>query len=59
MATVVTSVLSVCGAVVFMFCREANSVEMLILGRLLVGLSAGLFQFSKIMFSTSQSSLKA
>ncbi|XP_038215237.1 solute carrier family 2, facilitated glucose transporter member 1-like isoform X1 [Zerene cesonia] len=41
-ATIVTSVLSIAGALMFQFCRAANSVEMLILGRLLVGLSGGL-----------------
>ncbi|VVD02645.1 unnamed protein product [Leptidea sinapis] len=41
-ATIVTSVLSLAGAVLFLSCRAANSVEMLILGRLLVGLSSGL-----------------
>ncbi|XP_035436038.2 solute carrier family 2, facilitated glucose transporter member 3 isoform X2 [Spodoptera frugiperda] len=42
MATVVTSVLSVAGGLLFLLCQKANSVEMLILGRLLVGLSGGL-----------------
>ncbi|CAK1545101.1 unnamed protein product [Leptosia nina] len=41
-ATIVTSILSIAGAVMFVSCRAANSVEMLILGRLLVGLSGGL-----------------
>ncbi|CAB3221412.1 unnamed protein product [Arctia plantaginis] len=42
MATVVTNVLSIVGGVFFLLCERANSVEMLVLGRLLVGLSAGL-----------------
>ncbi|PZC84700.1 hypothetical protein B5X24_HaOG204248 [Helicoverpa armigera] len=42
MATVLTSVLSVAGGLLFLLCQKANSVEMLILGRLLVGLSGGL-----------------
>ncbi|XP_060800342.1 solute carrier family 2, facilitated glucose transporter member 1 [Amyelois transitella] len=41
-ATIVTSVLFICGALLFMLCRAANSVEMLIAGRLLVGLAGGL-----------------
>ncbi|KAJ8722423.1 hypothetical protein PYW07_003603 [Mythimna separata] len=42
MATVLTNVLSIAGGVLFFLCQRANSVEMLILGRLLVGLSGGL-----------------
>lgn len=41
MATVVTNVLSAAGALLFLLCQRANSVELLILGRLLVGLSGG------------------
>ncbi|XP_063620602.1 solute carrier family 2, facilitated glucose transporter member 3-like isoform X1 [Cydia splendana] len=41
-ATLLTTVISVVGAVLFLVCRAANSVELLILGRLIVGLSAGL-----------------
>ncbi|XP_053625183.1 solute carrier family 2, facilitated glucose transporter member 1-like isoform X2 [Plodia interpunctella] len=41
-ATIVTSLLSIVGAVMFITCRAANSVEMLVLGRLLVGLAGGL-----------------
>ncbi|XP_047527954.1 solute carrier family 2, facilitated glucose transporter member 2-like isoform X3 [Vanessa atalanta] len=41
-ATIITNLLSIAGAILFLFCRAANSVEMLILGRLLVGLSGGL-----------------
>ncbi|XP_052757468.1 solute carrier family 2, facilitated glucose transporter member 1-like isoform X2 [Galleria mellonella] len=41
-ATIVTSVLFLFGALCFMVCRAANSVELLILGRLLVGLAGGL-----------------
>ncbi|CAH2073208.1 unnamed protein product, partial [Iphiclides podalirius] len=42
MATIATSALSIAGAALFLTCRAANSVEMLILGRLLVGLAGGL-----------------
>lgn len=42
MATLVTNFLLVGGGVLFLFCKRANSVEMLILGRLLVGLAGGL-----------------
>ncbi|CAH2232980.1 jg8297 [Pararge aegeria aegeria] len=41
-ATILTNILSLAGAVLFLFCREADSVEMLLFGRLLVGLSGGL-----------------
>ncbi|CAH2232978.1 jg8295 [Pararge aegeria aegeria] len=41
-AAILTNVLSIAGATLFLFCRAANSVEMLIIGRLLVGLSGGL-----------------
>ncbi|GBP68758.1 Solute carrier family 2, facilitated glucose transporter member 3 [Eumeta japonica] len=41
-ATIVTSLLYLAGALMFLLCRIANSVEMLVLGRLLVGLSGGL-----------------
>ncbi|XP_026329305.1 solute carrier family 2, facilitated glucose transporter member 1-like isoform X2 [Hyposmocoma kahamanoa] len=41
-ATIVTSQLSLVGALLFVFCRAAKSVEMLILGRLIVGLAGGL-----------------
>ncbi|KAL0842415.1 hypothetical protein ABMA28_014524 [Loxostege sticticalis] len=41
-ATIAISGLWVAGALLFGFCRAANSVEMLILGRLIVGLSGGL-----------------
>ncbi|KAL4707387.1 hypothetical protein ACJJTC_008572 [Scirpophaga incertulas] len=41
-ATIATSGLWIAGALMFLFCRSANSVEMLIFGRLLVGLSGGL-----------------
>ncbi|XP_037295618.1 solute carrier family 2, facilitated glucose transporter member 1 isoform X3 [Manduca sexta] len=41
-ATIVTSGLWIIGALLFLLCERANSVEMLILGRLVVGLSAGL-----------------
>ncbi|KAM8714314.1 hypothetical protein ACLKA7_014444 [Drosophila subpalustris] len=38
----ICAVLFTIGAVLFFFCRAAQSVEMLILGRLIVGLSSGL-----------------
>ncbi|XP_034479166.1 solute carrier family 2, facilitated glucose transporter member 1 isoform X2 [Drosophila innubila] len=38
----ICAVLFTIGAVLFFFCRAAKSVEMLILGRLIVGLSSGL-----------------
>ncbi|XP_050345387.1 solute carrier family 2, facilitated glucose transporter member 1-like isoform X2 [Nymphalis io] len=41
-ATIITNLLSIAGAILFLFCRAANSVEMLIVGRLLVGLAGGL-----------------
>nr|XP_026489964.1 solute carrier family 2, facilitated glucose transporter member 1-like isoform X1 [Vanessa tameamea] len=41
-ATIITNLLSIAGAILFLFCRAANSVEMLVLGRLLVGLAGGL-----------------
>ncbi|RVE51232.1 hypothetical protein evm_004197 [Chilo suppressalis] len=41
-ATIATSLLSIVGALLFVLCRAANSVEMLLLGRLLVGLAGGL-----------------
>ncbi|XP_013145954.1 PREDICTED: solute carrier family 2, facilitated glucose transporter member 3-like [Papilio polytes] len=41
-ASIATSALFVCGAALFLLCRAANSVEMLVLGRLLVGLAGGL-----------------
>ncbi|XP_075167870.1 sugar transporter 1 isoform X2 [Haematobia irritans] len=40
------------GAIMFFFCRLANSVEMLILGRLLVGLASGLTTASLPMYLT-------
>lgn len=40
-ATIVTNILFIAGAVLFLFCRAANSVEMLVVGRLLVGLAGG------------------
>ncbi|XP_013180702.1 PREDICTED: solute carrier family 2, facilitated glucose transporter member 3-like isoform X1 [Papilio xuthus] len=41
-ASIATSCLFLAGAVLFLLCRAANSVEMLVLGRLLVGLAGGL-----------------
>ncbi|XP_048479621.1 solute carrier family 2, facilitated glucose transporter member 5 isoform X1 [Plutella xylostella] len=41
-ASVATAVLFVAGSLNFVLCRAANSVEMLLLGRLLVGLASGL-----------------
>ena len=40
------------GAILFFFCRMANSVEMLILGRLLVGLASGLTTATLPMYLT-------
>lgn len=40
------------GAVMFFFCRMANSVEMLILGRLLVGFASGLTTATLPMYLT-------
>ncbi|KAJ0180758.1 hypothetical protein K1T71_004162 [Dendrolimus kikuchii] len=57
MATVVTNGLSVAGAVMFLFCEKANSVEMLIIGRLLVGLSGGLTTSIVPMYLTELSPL--
>lgn len=42
MATIATGALWIAGALLFLLCRTANSVEMLIIGRLLVGLAGGL-----------------
>lgn len=42
MAIVVTNLLAIAGGILFVFCNQANSVEMLVLGRLLVGLAGGL-----------------
>ncbi|KAG7307402.1 hypothetical protein JYU34_007588 [Plutella xylostella] len=41
-ASVATAVLFIAGSLNFVLCRAANSVEMLLLGRLLVGLASGL-----------------
>ncbi|XP_059045213.1 solute carrier family 2, facilitated glucose transporter member 1-like [Achroia grisella] len=56
-ATIVTSVLFLFGALAFMVCRAANSVELLILGRLLVGLSGGLTTSLVPMYLTELSPL--
>ncbi|XP_075969950.1 solute carrier family 2, facilitated glucose transporter member 1-like isoform X2 [Anticarsia gemmatalis] len=42
MATVVTNLLAIAGGALFLLCERANSVEMLVVGRLLVGLAGGL-----------------
>ncbi|CAK1581515.1 unnamed protein product [Parnassius mnemosyne] len=57
-ATIVTSALSIAGALLFLLCRAANSVEMLIVGRLLVGLSAGLTTSIVPMYLTELSPLR-
>ncbi|CAG9585097.1 unnamed protein product [Danaus chrysippus] len=41
-ATISTNILFICGGVMFLLCRAANSVEMMIVGRFLVGLAGGL-----------------
>ncbi|CAD0197016.1 unnamed protein product [Chrysodeixis includens] len=58
MATVVTNVLSAAGALLFLLCQRANSVEMLILGRLLVGLSGGLTTSIVPMYLTELAPLR-
>ncbi|CAG5051163.1 unnamed protein product [Parnassius apollo] len=57
-ATIVTSALSIAGALLFLLCRAANAVEMLIVGRLLVGLSAGLTTSIVPMYLTELSPLR-
>lgn len=57
------SLLSCClfflfGAVFFFFCRMANSVEMLIVGRLLVGIASGLTTTTLPMYMTELSPLE-
>ncbi|XP_068629467.1 solute carrier family 2, facilitated glucose transporter member 1-like isoform X2 [Battus philenor] len=56
-ATIATSALSIAGAVFFLYCRAANSVEMLIIGRLLVGLAGGLTTSIVPMYLTELSPL--
>ncbi|KAI5641714.1 sugar transporter domain-containing protein [Phthorimaea operculella] len=56
-ATILTNILSLVGALLFVCCRAANSVEMLILGRLIVGLSAGLTTSIVPMYLTELSPL--
>lgn len=56
-ATILTNILSIAGALLFLFCRAANSVEMLIVGRLLVGLSGGLTTSIVPMYLTELSPL--
>ncbi|XP_072943666.1 solute carrier family 2, facilitated glucose transporter member 1-like isoform X2 [Epargyreus clarus] len=56
-ATVLTNLLSLAGALFFRLSRPANSVEMLILGRLLVGLSGGLTTSIVPMYLTELSPL--
>ncbi|XP_013113676.1 solute carrier family 2, facilitated glucose transporter member 1 isoform X2 [Stomoxys calcitrans] len=48
----ISGLLFAVGAIMFFFCRMANSVEMLILGRLLVGLASGLTTASVPMYLT-------
>lgn len=42
-ALIASGLLAVAAAVLFFFCKMANSVEMLVAGRLLVGLASGLY----------------
>ncbi|XP_026747656.1 solute carrier family 2, facilitated glucose transporter member 1-like isoform X2 [Trichoplusia ni] len=58
MATVVTNVLSAAGALLFLLCERVNSVELLILGRLLVGLSGGLTTSIVPMYLTELAPLR-
>ncbi|XP_030563135.1 solute carrier family 2, facilitated glucose transporter member 3-like isoform X1 [Drosophila novamexicana] len=46
----ICAVLFAIGAVLFFFCRAAKSVEMLLLGRLIVGLSSGLVTATQPMY---------
>ncbi|CAG9784011.1 unnamed protein product [Diatraea saccharalis] len=55
---ITVSGLSIVGAMLFVFCRVANSVEMLLLGRLLVGLAAGLTTSIVPMYLTELAPLK-
>ncbi|KAI8126934.1 facilitated glucose transporter member 1, Solute carrier family 2 [Lucilia cuprina] len=48
----ISGLLFAIGAILFFFCRMANSVEMLILGRLLVGLASGLTTATLPMYLT-------
>ncbi|XP_073811201.1 solute carrier family 2, facilitated glucose transporter member 1-like [Musca autumnalis] len=48
----ISGLLFAIGAIMFFFCRMANSVEMLILGRLLVGLASGLTTAALPMYLT-------
>ncbi|XP_065369487.1 solute carrier family 2, facilitated glucose transporter member 1 [Calliphora vicina] len=48
----ISGLLFAVGAIMFFFCRMANSVEMLILGRLLVGLASGLTTATLPMYLT-------
>lgn len=56
-AIIVTSFISLFGASMFLLCRAANSVEMLVLGRLLVGLASGLTTSIVPMYLTELSPL--
>ncbi|XP_017865211.1 PREDICTED: solute carrier family 2, facilitated glucose transporter member 1 [Drosophila arizonae] len=46
----ICAVLFIIGAVLFFFCRAAKSVEMLLLGRLIVGLASGLVTATQPMY---------
>lgn len=46
----ISGILFVFGAILFLFCRLANSVEMLLIGRFLVGLASGLTTASVPMY---------
>lgn len=48
----ITGLLFIVGAILFMFCRIVNSVEMLLIGRLFVGLASGLTTASLPMYLT-------
>ncbi|CAH0721993.1 unnamed protein product, partial [Brenthis ino] len=56
-ATILTNILSIAGAILFLLSRAANSVEMLLIGRLLVGLSGGLTTSIVPMYLTELSPL--
>lgn len=51
-------ILNISGAVLFAFCRLANSIEMLFLGRFLVGIAAGLITSTVPMYLTEIAPLK-
>ncbi|KAL5287908.1 hypothetical protein ACFFRR_008632 [Megaselia abdita] len=49
---IITGILFMIGAVLFVFCRLANSVEMLMIGRFIVGLASGLTTTALPMYLT-------